>query len=93
MMLATYSENKTNGAACAVNKAAIKNTNTCMRAEHNENGIINMVKSRNPRERMTLVPIKAGTLQPNPINSITKLRPSKPKRDMSASIRNAALER
>ena len=52
-----------------------------------------MVSKRNPLERITRVPIKAGTLQPKPINCITNERPSNPSFDMKASIRKAARAR
>jgi hypothetical protein len=60
--------------------------NTFSRAEHKEKGITSMESIRNPGERITLVPIIAGTLQPNPINDMTKERPSNPNRSIKASI-------
>ncbi len=54
---------------------------------------MSIVSRRSPRERMTRVPISAGTLQPNPMSWITKARPSSPRRDMNASMRKAARDR
>ena len=88
-----YRLNKTIGAACAVKIAVIRKRKTCSRAEHKENGIINIVSRRKERERMMRVPIKAGTLQPKPMSNMTKLRPSSPNRAIKASIKNAARER
>ena len=73
------------------NSAAMKNRNTCRRADkrrdhqHGEPARL--------RERITRVPISAGTLQPKPIKSITKLRPSSPIRAISASMRKAARDK
>ena len=53
----------------------------------------NMVSKRNERERIMRVPIKAGTLQPKPMSSMTKLRPSNPILAMIASIKNAARDK
>ena len=92
-ILMRYKENNTHGACSVVNMAAMNNTKTCKRAEHNENGMVSMVRYRSPLERMTLVPKRAGTLQPKPMSNITKLRPSMPNFDIRASIKNAALER
>ncbi len=88
-----YRLNSTSGAALGENSAAVMNTNTCRRAEHSENGITSMVSRRSERERITRVPISAGTLQPKPISSMTKPRPSSPILAISASIRNAARDR
>ena len=77
----------------AMGGAPMKTTNPGSPAEHSERGITSMVRSRRPRERMTRVPMSAGTLQPNPIRIMTKLRPSRPNFDISASIRNAARDR
>ena len=55
--------------------------------------MIIIVSRRRPRERITRVPITAGTLQPKPISIITKPRPSSPSFAISASIRNAARDR
>ncbi len=52
-----------------------------------------MDSSRIGRSRITRVPMRAGTLQPKPMSSITKARPSSPSRAMNASVRNAARER
>ena len=52
-----------------------------------------MVNKRILRERITRVPIRAGTLQPKPINTMTNPRPSKPSFDIRASIKNAARDK
>ena len=69
------------------------NTNTASLAEHNEKGITSIDSRRMGRERITRVPMSAGTLQPNPIICMTKPRPSSPTLDIHASIMNAARER
>ena len=91
--LSRYRLNSTSAAWCGANSAAVMKMNTCSRAEHSENGMVTMVSRRSARERMTRVPISAGTLQPKPISSITKLRPSSPIFAISASIRKAARDR
>ncbi len=91
--LIAYSANRTSGAFAVANSAVVRNTNTCKRAEHSENGMTSMVNSRSPRERITRVPISAGTLQPKPISSITNPRPSNPSRAISASIKKAMRDR
>jgi hypothetical protein len=55
--------------------------------------MMSMVSRRKPRERITRVPMSAGTLQPKPISSMTKPRPSKPMRDIRLSVRKAAREK
>ncbi len=89
MKLTAYRLASTSGAAWREKNAAARNTSTCSRAEHRENGIASIDSSRDPRERSTRVPMIAGTLQPRPISCMTKARPSRPSRDIQRSIRKA----
>ncbi len=85
--LKTYKEKRATAPWEAGKTAAKIKTKTCKRAEQREKGMMNMVNQRRAWERITRVPIKAGTLQPKPIICITKLRPSNPNRAINASIK------
>ena len=87
--LSKYKLNKTKGALLLVNSAVVMKINTFSLAEHREKGITNIDSRRKPGDRITLVPIIAGTLHPNPIRDMTNERPSNPNLAIKASIKKA----